>query len=326
MTHRIRSGRLSLAVLPLALLSALPVAAQDTETEAPALADTAPVAAPDVTFDTARGEVSMPPAPETIAVFDIAAADTLDALGVEIAGTIDRVFVDYLAEMAEDAEVVGTIFEPDMEALNAMQPDLVVIGGRSAEQLDAVSGIAPTIDMTIPGEDMVDVAMDRIEAYGTLFERQAEAAALIGEFETRLAGVRETAADEGTALIVLTNGPKISAYGPGSRFGWIHDALDLAPAVEDVDTATHGEAISFEFIRDANPDWLIVIDRAAAIGQEGARAEETLNNELVAGTTAWEQGQVVYLNAADAYIAGGGIRSMTRTLDTLAQGFADAEQ
>jgi iron complex transport system substrate-binding protein len=29
----------------------------------------------------------------------------------------------------------------------------------------------------------------------------------------------------------MTNGPKVSTYGPGSRFGWVHAALDLPPAI-----------------------------------------------------------------------------------------------
>lgn len=41
----------------------------------------------------------------------------------------------------------------------------------------------------------------------------------------------------------------------------------------------------------------------------------------MAGTTAWEEGQVVYLDGADAYLNGGGAQSMERTLDTLIDAF-----
>ena len=69
--------------------------------------------------------------------------------------------------------------------------------------------------------------------------------------------------------MVLTNGPKISAYGPGSRFGWFHSELDLPEAKEGIAPSNHGEAISFEFINEAQPDWLLVIDRVAATGANG---------------------------------------------------------
>jgi len=81
--------------------------------------------------------------------------------------------------------------------------------------------------------------------------------------------------------------------------------------------ANHGEAVSFEFIRDANPDILLVIDRMAAIGQEGEGAQATLDNALVHETTAWKTGQVVFLSSAPIYIAGGGIQSMNLTLDEI---------
>lgn len=116
-------------------------------------------------------------------------------------------------------------------------------------------------------------------------------------------------------------GPAVSVYGAGSRFGWLHEALDLPETVENVDVQTHGEAVSFEFIADANPDWMIVVDRAAAIGADNQSAQTTLDNDLVAGTTAAKEGQIVYLNAADIYIAGGGVQSMTRVMDTLIAGF-----
>ena len=123
----------------------------------------------------------------------------------------------------------------------------------------------------------------------------------------------------------MTNGPKVTAYGPGSRFGWVHAALDLPPAVPDVKAANHGEAVSFEFIAKANPDWLLVLDRAAAIGSKEQGARATLNNELVAQTTAWKKGQVVYLPAAEFYIAAGGVQSMQRVTATIAEAFSAAK-
>ena len=48
----------------------------------------------------------------------------------------------------------------------------------------------------------------------------------------------------------------------------------------------------------------------------------TLDNALVAGTTAWEKGQVIYLNSANVYVAGGGYQSMMDAMDTLLAGFS----
>jgi iron complex transport system substrate-binding protein len=71
----------------------------------------------------------------------------------------------------------------------------------------------------------------------------------------------QAVAGKGDALIVMTNGPKLSAYVRGTRFGWIHDRLGLAEVCPDLDPQVHGDAISFEFIASVDPDWLIVLDR-----------------------------------------------------------------
>lgn len=267
-----------------------------------------------VEIETAGGVVNVEDTPSKIAVFDVAAIDTLNALGVPIAGVPSNLYVDYLEAVSENSVEVGNIFEPDFEAINALGPDLIVVGGRSSAQGAALADFGQVIDMTI-WVDTVGEGLARLEAYGELFGKEAEAAKLKSDFDAKLKATKIALEDEGKALILLTNGPKISAYGADGRFGWLYETLGLTGAVEDVEKATHGEAVSFEFIKDANPDLLIVVDRQAAIGRPGEAAEVTLDNALVAQTNAWKNGKVIYLNAADVYIAGGGIQSMMRTLD-----------
>ncbi|MBX9453264.1 MAG: siderophore ABC transporter substrate-binding protein [Mesorhizobium sp.] len=273
-------------------------------------------------IDTAKGPVEIAQRPKRIAVFDIAAIDTLDGLGVEIAGVPDNLYIDALRHIGDGTETVGTLFEPDLEALSALAPDLVIVGGRSSAQLDSVSRVAPTVDMTLFGDELIAEARARVTTYGDLFGRQDKAAGLLAELDGALASAREAVAGKGKALILMTSGTKVTAYGVASRFGWLHRELDLPPAVEAIEVANHGEAISFEFIREVNPDWLIVLDRAAAIGSGEQNARATLDNELVAATIAWQKDQVVYLPAADFYIAAGGVASTIRVLDTITRAFS----
>jgi len=278
-----------------------------------------------LSIETATGPAEVALKPKTVAVFDVAAIDTLDALGIPVSGAPDRLYVDYLDKVAREAEPVGTLFEPDFEAVNALQPDLIIVGPRSAKQAEALSALAPTIDMTIWGDNLLDQATARLNAYGAVFGKTEEAGKLEADLRAAVESLKQQAAGAGKALIVLTNGPKISVYGPGSRFGWLHTELGIEPAVETIDEATHGEGVSFEFIRDANPDWLIVVDRAAAVGAEGASAAETLNNRLVAETNAWKNGKVIYLDAARIYVSAGGYQSLMGTLADLSAAFAKAD-
>lgn len=279
---------------------------------APAFADT-------VEIETIRGPQTVEKNPETVVVYDIAALDTLDALGISVDGVVSSLYVPYLN--AGDARVVGTLFEPDYEVLAEITPDLIIAGGRTHEAVPDLARMAPTIDMTI-WQDAVGEGLARLAAYGKVFGKEAEAAKLAADFDTKLTRARESVAGQGGALILMTNGPKISAYGTSGRFGWMHRALGLSEAAPDIEQASHGEAVSFEFIRDANPDILIVIDRLAAIGQDGAAAKATLDNALVHETAAWKNGRVVYLDSAATYVANGGIQSLNLFLDQILALFA----
>lgn len=272
-------------------------------------------AADDVTINTAQGEATLPAAPEQVVAYDVAAIDTLLSLGIELAGVPDNLYLSDLE--AGDAATVGTLFEPDLEALAGIGPGLIIVGGRSATQLDAVSQVAPAIDMTI-GTDLIADAEARIDAYGTLFNMVDQADALKNALDSRLATLKEAAEGQGTALIVMTNGTKMAAYGPGSRFGWLHKQTGMAPAIADLDSEeNHGNVLTHEAIAEANPDWLFVLDRGAAVGEEGQSAEQTLKTPLIEGTTAWKNGNVVYLPAAELYIGGGGWGSLVTVVDAL---------
>lgn len=268
----------------------------------------------DVPVTTARGLVEVAAAPEQVIGLDIGLLDTLVALGVTPVGVPTPLRAEQLNGLSGVTKV-GSLFEPDFEQIYALKPDLILAGGRSASQVEALSKIAPTIDLSIPGDDLIEGIITQTTDLGALFQQEAMAKTLTENLGDSLHRVSELASTQGTALIVMTNGPKVSAYGPGSRFGWIHNDLGFEPAVANVDTETHGEPISFEFIHDANPDWLIVLDRIAAIGQEGDSAQTTLDNPLVADTTAWKEGQVIYLNGTNVYIASTGVQSMQSTLD-----------
>ena len=280
----------------------------------------------DVTVETAAGATEVPHAPESVVVFDPAAIDTIASLGQPIAGLPSPLYLDGIDEVKTSAEVVGTLFEPDFEALAVMQPDLIVVGGRSSAQREPLSQIAPTIDMTIWGENMVAQARDRIAAFGTLFDKQDEATTLTETLDAKIEEARSAVEGKGDGLIILTNGGKISAYGANSRFGWLHGALDLPEAHPGLSDDTHGQAISFEFIAETDPDWLLVIDRAAAIGADGEAAASTLDNPLVARSTAAQEGQIVYLDAAPMYVSGGGASLMMHTLDEIISAFGGASE
>lgn len=273
-----------------------------------------------VTFETADGPMDLAETPKTIAAYDFGAIDTLVAMGHVPAGVPAPVYIESLKGPLADVPAIGSLFEPDYEALAAMQPDLVIVGSRSVKQQPDLEKLAPVANMSMSADAIGD-GLARIEAYGQLFGEPEKAAQLEADITAKLEEAKAVVAEKGgKALIVLTNGPKVAAYGSGSRFGWLHDALGWPQAVENLDVATHGEAVSFEFIAEANPDTLIVVDRAAAIQSDAQNGHDTLNNELVQSTNAWKTGRVIYVPAAEMYISTGGYHSIMDTLQSVIDG------
>lgn len=278
--------------------------------------------AEEITVKHSQGELVLKATPKKVAVFDLAALDTLDALEVEVTGAAGGFFPPYLSKFADPKYAnVGSLFEPDYEAINALKPDLVIVGGRSSAKYADLAKLAPTIDLSTDDKGYQESVIRNAETLAKIFGKQDAAAARIAKLKASIEDLKALSGKAGKGLIVLTTGGYISAYGPGSRFGVLHDDFGVTPAAEGLSTALHGEAISHEFILKTNPDWLFVVDRDAAIGQAGQSAAQFLDNELVRQTTAWKKGQVVYLDPVNWYLVGGGLTSMQRDVDQLTEAF-----
>src|SRR5690606_29131084 len=142
--------------------------------------------------------------------------------------------------------------------------------------------------------DYVGSFKNNMKTLGEIFEKESEVEEKLAEIEEAIEAVNEKATASGkNALIVLANEGKVSAYGPNSRFGLIHDEFGIQPVDENIEASTHGKIISFEYIVEQDPDYLFVIDRGAAIGDESS-AKEVVENELVKNTKAYQEGNIVY--------------------------------
>ena len=281
----------------------------------------------ELTVTHAQGETVVTVAPETVLSYDIASVDTLQTLGVAIAGLPEFVAPEGLID-TEGAENIGSLFEPDYEKVNEMSPDLIIVAGRSSEVYPDLSDLAPTVDLSFQSEDFVGGLVANSRILGTIFQKQSEVEEALEAIQTRVSDVREMASGVTNGMVIMTSGGSVAALAPGTaragRGALIYQTLGIQPPLEDLETATHGEPISFEFLLEHDPEWLFVIDRDAATGAEdGQPAEQVLDNDIMHQTTAWTEGNIVYLNPFDWYIVvGAGLTSMNRMLDELETAFS----
>ena len=272
--------------------------------------------------EVARDSVEVEANPASVVTFDIATLDTLDAIGAgdTVVGIPDIPLPDYLSEYAELPKV-GTLFEPDFEAVAELEPELIVTAARSTGQFDELSEIATTIDLTgaYAGKFDPEAGLERAAQLGEIFGKEDEVAELTAGIGELVATIQAEA--EGTALVLSVSGGEYGAFGEGSRFGYFYDELGWTPAVvaaelPGAEGSPHGDTVTNEFILTANPDWIFAFDRGAATG-EGSSAEEALDNELVAQTTAAQDDHVVYLPASELYIVINGLTAIDNVLTTI---------
>ncbi len=260
----------------------------------------------DVTIKTATGDVTIAGNPHPLAVYDMTAMQNLAVLGVAVEGMPSELRLTNLkAANTPDSAEIGTVLEPNLEALNALQPKAIIVGSRMAEKAEELGKIGPVLNLTIDTKNAYESTKRQLTDFGKLFGKEAEATTAISDIDAAIAAAKQAAAGKGNGLAIMVNGNKLSAYGDKSRYGFLHTAFGIPMADANIEDARHGQPISFEYLQKVDPDWLFVLDRGAAIGEEGESAEVVLDNPLMHGTKAWKNKQIVYLSP-DSYLAFGG--------------------
>ncbi|RSL30730.1 siderophore ABC transporter substrate-binding protein [Salibacterium salarium] len=267
--------------------------------------------AEEVTIEHELGETTVEKNPENVVVFDFGSLDTLDTLGVDVAGVPQANIPTYLEQYeSSDYENVGGLKEPDFEKIAAMNPGLIVISGRQSDAYEELSEIGPTIYTAVDTQDYWNSFESNVNKLASIFEKEDEAEEELASIQEDVDALKEEASSlDEEALIVLANDGQLSAYGSGSRFGILHDEFGFPEADENIEASTHGQSVSFEYVTEEDPDYLFVIDRGAVVGGDSS-AQEVIENELTETTSAYENDNIVYLNPNYWYLSGGGLQSV----------------
>lgn len=283
-------------------------------------------------------DLTVPYDPQRIAILDMASLDILDSLGLgdRVVGSAST-SLEYLQDYVTNDAVakLGTIKEADLEAVMECEPDVIFIGGRLSSTYDALSEIAPVVYLSTDVEKgVVQSTHDNAETIASMFGLESEVDEMMADFDARIENLHSFAEGKNAVVGMVTSG-SFNILGNDGRCSIIgveigFDNLGNA-AVEGDDkqgtTATHGNESSFELLVEMNPDYIFVMDRDAAIGTDGAQlAQEIMENELVAKTSAYQNGNIVYLaHPAVWYTAEGGISALDQMLADLETGLGIQE-
>lgn len=265
-----------------------------------------------ITVEHELGKTEVEKNPKKVVVFDYGILDTLDELGIDVAGVPQGNIPSYLDKYeSDDYENVGSLKEPDFEKIAEIDPDVIIISGRQSDVYDQLEEIAPTIYLGVDTTRYMDSFKENMETVGKLFDKEDEVDQELAAIDDSIDTLKEKAVGtDKNGLIILANDDKISAYGPSSRFGLIHDVFGVPAVDENIEASTHGKNVSFEYVKEQDPDLLYIVDRGAVVTDGEPSAKKMVENDLMKKTKAYQNDDITYLNPDYWYLSGGGLVSV----------------
>ena len=214
------------------------------------------------------GVTCIPENPERIVALDEGTMVDLIALGVQPLAVMDwgnRDYTQYLAIDSGTVESVGTPDGPNYEAMLSLNPDLIVGYARDLEWFgesapDNLRAIAPTALSSV--EDSANW-QDHLRFVGSVMGEEAQAADLIGSYETRLQAFRDAYAEKGEDATIAIIRSRPDAFNVYAKDSFIAQTVKEA-GLEMPDALTGLEAyatISLEELDLLSSDYLFVMVR-----------------------------------------------------------------
>jgi iron complex transport system substrate-binding protein len=266
--------------------------------------------------------------PQRVVALDMNEVDFLDQLKVPVAGMPKDFVPDFLAAYKDAADIqdVGSIVQPNLERVHAARPDLILITSLQANHYKELSEIAPTIHFDVDYRDSqarhIDVVKDHLITLGQIFGRQDLARQKAAELDARVEEARRVIQDRPEkALVVLHNNGAFSSFGLQSRYGFVFNALGVKPAGPAGETGLHGQPVSSEFIQQASPDVIYLVDRTAVMEHKPVMDAEGLANPLLRQTPACKNDRMVFADAQAWYVTAASPTSLRLVIDDVLKGY-----
>ena len=235
----------------------------------------------------------------------------------------------------EDIADVGMHRDPNLEALVAAEPDLIISGQRFSKYDAQIKELAPEVLLINleprEGQPFDQELIREVTDLGEIFGKQDEAKKLVDDFNASIERAKKAYDGSSTVMAVDVSGGNIGYVAPGKGRTWgpVFDLLGLKPALEvEGSTDSHtGDDISVEAIAEANPAWIFVLDRDAAITKDGSNtpAETVINDNAALQNVAALQNKHLVYAPNDTY-TNESIITYTEIFNSIADAFEAAKK
>ncbi|MDN6439417.1 MAG: ABC transporter substrate-binding protein [Corynebacterium nuruki] len=256
------------------------------------------------TVQDAHGDVEIPAHPQRVAAFDNRIFSVLEDWDIDLVSAPVSIIPDSITKYHDDKDIkdVGNFKDPDLEQLVASKPDLVITGYRLSSSYEKMKELLPGVpvldlsfdkdfnnkDKDAPKTQSTEKTLKDITSLiGEVFDKQDEAATLEKNFDEAKDSAKASYNKDQKVMGLVTSGGKLGYAAPstGRSVGPIFDMLDLTPSYNHEGSTDHkGDDISVEAIADSKPDWILVLDRDAAISAD--EPDYKTATELIKGSEA----------------------------------------
>ncbi|WP_075727156.1 siderophore ABC transporter substrate-binding protein [Corynebacterium aquilae] len=293
-------------------------------------------------IDADGNSVEVPNKPQRVIATDNTVFRTIHDWGVKLVAAPQGVIAS-TSPYKTDSSInnIGNHREPNMEVFVAEDPDLVLTGYRFGKYLDEIKQLVPNAAVVNTdirsGFGGDDVPLDeklrkQTVMLGEALDKQKEADKLVKDFNAAIERAQKAYNKDETVMGLLTSGGDINYAAPhvGRSVGPVFDIVGLTPAleVENASKEHTGDDISVEAIAQANPDWIIVLDRDAAVAADKpeykSAADLIANSEALQSVPAVKNGNIIVLEP-DFYQTED-IQAYTKLLNQMAEAMENASK
>lgn len=265
------------------------------------------------------GETEVSKKPQKVVLFDFGIYDSMQKLGLGdkvIAlpmGNAPAYIKDSIPATMHNA---GGMKEPDLAKIAELKPDLIVITGRQGKSYDALSKIAPTVNLGIDSKHYIDSVKANINLIGDLYGDQKAAEAQLTQLDKSIALAQDKAQkSQSKVLVLLHNDGKLIPNNQSVVYDVVKAQRAELPEVAEADKSKR-RVVDTKTIAQANPDVILIVDRSEAIGA-GKLDKTVFEDKNIQETKAYKNGKITYLKSDLWYLSGGGLVSLTEQIDAV---------
>ncbi|PFG58135.1 iron complex transport system substrate-binding protein [Vibrio sp. ES.051] len=282
-----------------------------------------PAFAANVVIDHYMGKTELEQSPKRVVVIGFGPLDALNSFGIDpVAVSNASHLPSYLSKYSKDNYTsAGSLSEPDFETIYTQKPDLILVGPRGSAKYEELSEIAPTVVFAAEKDQGYwEGTQAQWRNIGKIFDIEDKVEQKIESLDVQFKAIRDyNQSNNNDALTILSIGDNISTFGAQSRFGVIYKDFGFIETVKNIKTGTHGDVISYEFIREADPKSILVIDRNSLTSTPGLDVRKSMNNDLVKATTAYKNQKIKYLDVDAWYLAMSGVTATEKMVSEIKQ-------